>query len=232
MKLGIYSDPHYSSAILTCGKRHNSESLKKIKEAYHHFENEQCDLAICLGDLIDTEQSHLKEIENLKQVASIIASSAIPSVCVMGNHDAFAFREDEFYEIIGSACRPSTRHIGNKTLIFLDACYFARGEHYLPGDTDWTDSYFPDIEGFKQELMNSDDDTYVFVHQNLDPTIPESHLIANAAEIRSLIDKIKTVKAVYQGHYHNGSKFDQNGIPYITLPAMCENEHAYFTIDL
>lgn len=63
MKLGIFTDSHYSSSELTCGCRYNSRSLEKIKEAYRMFENEGCDLVLCLGDLTDTETTYEKECE-------------------------------------------------------------------------------------------------------------------------------------------------------------------------
>ena len=55
MKLGIFADPHYSSALLTCGRRYNSRSLAKIEAALARFAAERCDLVVCLGDLIDRE---------------------------------------------------------------------------------------------------------------------------------------------------------------------------------
>jgi hypothetical protein len=70
MKLGIFTDSHYSSHTITGlnKRRRNSQSLKKIKEAYDFFAAENCDLVICLGDLIDKEDSHQKEIDNLKEI--------------------------------------------------------------------------------------------------------------------------------------------------------------------
>ena len=33
MKIGLWTDSHYSTALLTCGKRYNSASLEKIRKA-------------------------------------------------------------------------------------------------------------------------------------------------------------------------------------------------------
>ena len=38
------------------------------------------------------------------------------------------------------------------------------------------------------------------------------------------------VKAVFQGHYHKGHETVIDGIPYHTLPAMCEGEENRFMI--
>lgn len=69
MKVGLFSDPHYSTAPVTCEKRYNNQSLLKIQTALNHFQAENCDLVICLGDLIDTEENHVQEIINLQKVA-------------------------------------------------------------------------------------------------------------------------------------------------------------------
>ena len=114
MKLGIFTDSHYSSQKVTCGNRYNNKSLEKIKTAYPYFESQKCDLVVCLGDLIDKEASHKKEVENLKKVANIISKSLIKTICLMGNHDAFAFTEAEFYEIL-SDCKPENVKTEEKT---------------------------------------------------------------------------------------------------------------------
>jgi len=227
MKIGFFTDSHYSSQEVTCGCRYNSQSLRKIQEAYKFFEQENCDLAICLGDLIDKEASHATEVENLKKVAYVIQRSSIPTVCVMGNHDAFAFTQEEFYEIM-SGCQPKTMEMKGKKLLFLDACYFKNGNHYMPGDSDWTDTYYPDVDILKEQIVDSAEDIYIFLHQNIDPNTPKNHCLFNAEEINRLLVKSGKVKAVYQGHYHKGFRSVHNGIRYITFPAMCENDCAFF----
>ena len=56
IRLGIFTDPHYSSQEITCSKRYNSRSLEKIRQACRFFEERDCDLIVCLGDLIDREK--------------------------------------------------------------------------------------------------------------------------------------------------------------------------------
>lgn len=232
MKLGIYADPHYSSQEVTCGVRFNSRSLDKIRAAYRFFEPEKCDIAICLGDLIDKDINHKAEAENLRKAAEVINSSFVPTVCLMGNHDAFAFTREEFYGILGGKCMPRDRTVQGKRLVFLDACYFGSGEPYMPGDTDWTDTYFPFEEKLRKAVSSSDEEIYVFVHQNLDPAAGERHLIQNAGSINRILYESGRVKAVYQGHYHPGCSSIINGIRYITVPAMCESDGAFFTEDI
>ena len=231
MKLGIFTDSHYSSQKVTCGNRCNNKSLDKIKTAYAYFESQKCDLVVCLGDLIDKEASHKKEVKNLKKVASVINKSLIKTICLMGNHDAFAFTEAEFYEIL-SDCKPENVKTEEKTLLFLDACYFKNGNHYLPGDTDWTDTFYPQVEALKERIDEAIGDVYVFLHQNIDPNIRENHRLYNSAEINDLLHESGKVKAVYQGHYHPGAESKHGDIEYFSFPAMCENENAYYILNI
>ena len=230
MKIGIFADPHYSSAEITCGNRYNSQSLRKIRQAYARFAEEKCDLIVCLGDLTDTEETHETEFRNLKQIAEVIGSVDIPTVCVMGNHDAFAFTADEFYAILGD-CRPRNIVQDGKQLIFLDTCYFKDGRHYAPGDSDWTDTFLPDPAALKARLSDTALDTYIFLHQNIDPDVREDHRLYNAAEVAVIIEN-HNVKAVYQGHYHPGKHSVHNGVKYVTFPAMCEAEDRFYILNI
>ena len=231
MKLGIFTDSHYSSQEITCGMRYNSRSLDRIRKAYESFQARGCELAVCLGDLIDHEGDHAKEIANLKAVAQVIQASGIPTVCVMGNHDGFTFDKEEFYAILGTP-EPENRSLEGIDLIFLDACYFRNGVHYRAGDSGWDNTFFPHTEALAETLANVRGDAYVFLHQNIDPTVEENHCLFNAAQVREILEKSGRVRTVFQGHYHPGKQTEHNGIRYITFPAMCESDSAYFILDL
>ena len=72
MKIGLFTDSHYSSAKITCGRRYNSRSLVKIEQAMRYFQKEGSELVICLGDLIDSEDTQEKVLNNLHEVAAVI----------------------------------------------------------------------------------------------------------------------------------------------------------------
>lgn len=224
MKLGIFTDSHYSSSELTCGQRYNSRSLEKIKEAYCIFEDAGCDLVLCLGDLTDTETTYEKECENLRACAAVMDASPLPTLCLMGNHDAFVFTVDAFYDILGENHKPHTVCTEDAVLIFLDACHFATGVHYQPGDSDWTDTYYPDTEDLRKQLVSADKPVCVFLHQDIDPSISEDHRLSNDAQIRQILEDSGVVSWVISGHYHPGMESVHHGIRYLTLPALCERE--------
>ena len=171
MKMGLFTDSHYSSAEMTCGNRYNSKSLYKIKKAFEYFQNEKCDLVVCLGDLIDKEDDHKKEVKNLKEIRDVMNEFDIRTFVIMGNHDGFAFEKSEFYQILGEKFTPAFLSVKDKNLVFIDTCYFKNGDHYKPGDTDWTDTYFPYIEELKKQLSGISGSTFIFMHQNIDPNI-------------------------------------------------------------
>lgn len=235
MKIGIFTDSHYSSAEITCGKRRNSASLDKIAEAYRYFEADpECVNVICLGDLIDREGDHQKEIQNLAAVAEIISASRLHTVCVMGNHDAFTFTRSEFFEIVGAMCRTplSIKCPDGTTLLFLNTCYYASGESYAPGEGDWKDTFFPRMHELENCLNAAEGDVYVFMHHNIDPEIREDHRLKNDAEVREALERSGKVKAVFQGHYHKGHECVHNGIRYVTYPAMCEGEGRRYIVEI
>lgn len=224
MKLGIFTDPHYSSQPITCKKRCNSQSLRKIGEAVEIFRAAACDRILCLGDLIDTEAEHEREIENLRAVSEVLGRARIPTFCLMGNHDAFRFTPDEFYGILGEEYRPRDLQEDGISLLFLDACYHRDGTHYGPGRTDWRDVYYPHTDELRERLGKAEGKVLLFLHQNLDPSVNDDHRLATAAEIRAMLEELGRVRTVYQGHYHPGQTTRHNGIDYVTLPALCEGE--------
>ena len=232
MKIGLLSDLHYSSAQLTCGKRYNSQGLARLQAAYAYFREQQCDLALILGDLTDSEKEHGAEIENLARIRAVLDEAPFETICLMGNHDACLFSQQEFYEILGNHRTPRLFSRDGAHLLFLDACYFHTGVHYAPGPNLWTDTCYPHTRALQETLQGLSGDVYVFMHQNIDPNIRADHCLCNAGEIREILENSGRVRAVYQGHYHPGNENVCHQIRYITLPALCEREDAYFTIDI
>ena len=220
MKIGLFSDPHYSSQELTCGNRRNNLSLGKMRKALEHFRTEGCDRVICLGDLTDAEDTKAKEEANMAEIAALFKEFAMPITVVMGNHDAYVFTAEEFYALLGG-CEPVDVHEDGKHLLFLDTNYTAAGVRYAPHGFHWDDVGLPDPDALRRQLAALEGDVYLFMHQNIDPAIPAAdHRLANADRVCAILEQSGKVRAVYQGHYHWGNRSRQGGIDYITLPAM------------
>ena len=220
VKIGLFSDPHYSSQELTGGNRRNNRSLEKMRRALEYFADERCDRVICLGDLTDTEETKEKEIANMGEIAALFRESAMPITVVMGNHDAYVFEAEEFYALLGG-CQPVGIHEDGVHLLFIDLNYTADGVRYRPHGFHWDDVGMPDPEALRQTLAALDGNVYLFMHQNIDPALPAAdHRAANADEVCRIIEESGKVKAVYQGHFHWGHRTNRNGVEYITLPAM------------
>ncbi len=232
MKIGLFSDSHYSTTDHLDENRYNSKSLERIEEAFTYFKKENCELVVCLGDLIDKENDHEKEISNLIKVRDVMNRFLIPTYVLMGNHDGFCFSVEEFYEILGKEYQPRDILGEEKNLIFLDTCYFKSGKHYQPGDWDWTDTFYPTPEVLEEKLSKLSADAYLFMHQNVDPEIQKNHRLYNDEQIRAIAEQSGKVKTIFQGHYHDGNNNSLNGILHFTMKAMCEYEDAYTVVEL
>lgn len=230
MKIGLFTDSHYSSMEVSCRTRRPSLSYGKIREAMEHFRG--VDMVICLGDLIDHCEKPADNKRHLSEIAEMIRSYGIPFYSLMGNHDCDVFTPEEF-DALGGGRPPFSICDGKTALIFLDANYTLDGLHYAVGKVDWTQCLIPQDQMERLSMVLDDPQTeraYVFVHQNLDPDVQYQHIISNAGEIRRMLKQSgKTVKVI-QGHYHPGHQNEIDGIEYRTLPAMCEGEGNHFEI--
>ena len=230
MKIGLYSDPHYSSQEITGGNRYNRRSLDKMRAAYEDFIAAGCDRIICLGDLTDTEDTKEQEVANMREIADFFAACPIPTTVVMGNHDAYVFEPSEFYALLGG-CAPQDLIIEGKTLLFLSANHNPDGTPYQPHAFHWDKCYLP-TEGLAQRIADAEGEVTVFLHQNLDAACPADHRPANADAVCRLLAESGKVTAVYQGHFHWGADTVTDGIHYVTLPAMCCYEDTHRIVEI
>jgi len=232
MKLGLFSDPHYCTKDITCGTRRPALSFGKIREAMEEFRDAGAERVICLGDLVDECETLEENIAAAQALSAMIHSFGIPFDCVMGNHDYQNFTRKEFRKYADTAL-PGLILCGTKALIFLDTNYADNGKIYKRNELDWTNSFLPpdQMRSLQAALeMPEAEEVYVFLHQNLDPTVESHHIVRNAAEIREVLRESGKVRGVFQGHYHPGKESVIDRIPYHTLPAMCEGEENRYVI--
>jgi len=221
LKIGLIADPHYSSDE-RIGNRYPCRSLDKIYSAAKAFKSANVDLILCLGDMINDEAG--RNEENLRRISQPLVS-VTECLLVQGNHDRELFTAEQLAKITGMTVSPCSVMRSGIRIITLDGNFCGDGSPYRLHDTDWTDTFLPEnqLGLLRSSLAESGEDAYVFIHQCLDPNAEAHHIIRNAAEIRAVIAASEKVKGVYQGHYHPGLESTVDGIPYHTLPAMCED---------
>ena len=234
MKLLLFTDSHYCQKDLACRTRRPLLSYGKVEEMLAACPD--ADLLICLGDFIDDGGDHDANVAHTQALMALIRRAGIPFYTLMGNHDCHAFSREEFASLTDGAVPPFVHRVGGKALIFLDAGYSDNGQIYEPGRIDWKNCYLPPEQLAQLRLALADpavEEAYVFIHQNLDPEVQVDHIVRNAADARAILAESGKVRTVYQGHYHRGHEAVFDGIPYITLPAMCEGEeNRYITVEI
>ena len=240
MKIGIFSDPHYCKADDLGLNRRPIFSLAKIKETMEEFKKIGVEICFCLGDLVDrTKEDTKKEVlDNLKATLEIIHSYGIPFYLAPGNHDFVDLTREDFKALGVQFSSDSNSHIltiesKEYNFIILDTNVRSNGEHFDTAGHVWDDANLPkaDVEAVSQILKSNQGKKYiVLVHENLDPTVQEQHIIKNAEEIRGVIKESGNVKMVIQGHFHEGSEWYDEDICYHTVKAMCLGEKNHFEI--
>lgn len=237
MKIGLFSDPHYCQADDIGLNRRPILSLNKLKEAMDEFKKNDVDVCFCLGDLIDHAQNDTKEdvLNNLKEVLSIINSYNLPFYYVPGNHDFVDLSRQELKESgLPIFFEPKLVEFDNYNFVLLDANFRSSGEHFDTEGVVWDDANIPKKDLFiLQKLLSKNKKSIVMVHENLDPTVQEQHIIKNAEDVRKIIKESGHVSMVIQGHYHYGSEWQDNDIPYHTVKAMCiGTDNSYEIIEI
>ncbi len=226
LKIGLIADPHYSTETQT-GSRYPTRSLGRIEAAAEAFRSAGVSLILCLGDMINDDGGCNEE--NLRRICRPLLLTGIECLLVQGNHDRELFTSEQLAELSGMTAAPFCAVRGGVRMITLDANYNTGGTPYRLRDIDWTDSLLPEdqLAFLRDSLAAGPEDAYIFIHQCLDPNAEAHHILKNASEVRSVINKSGRVRGVFQGHYHPGLYSAVDGIPYRTLPAVCESGSLY-----
>ncbi len=231
VKIGIFTDTHYCALETLEQNRKPQRVYESVKTAYEDFKQQGVSLAVCLGDFIHYNNGLDESKMHLKKLAGLIHSFDIPTVVCVGNHDNEVMSAEDFSKISGFKTAPLALNFDGVRLVFLDASYYADGKPYERIFVDWTNSFVPEaqLEWLDKEL-DTEKKAVVFIHQNIDTSVEEHHIVSNADAVNDIIAKHKNVAAVYQGHYHYGAESVINGIPYITQRAMCIGDENNYRI--
>jgi predicted phosphodiesterase len=224
LKIGLLTDVHYAEAEPRIG-RYYRESLSKMREAAAWLNAEGVDLAIELGDLIDTPDppDPTTELEFLRAITEEFRRINAPHHYVLGNHCVSALTKEQFLQTVEQERSFYSFDHNGVHCILLDGCFREDGAAYTPGTFAWTDSDLPiaQREWLAADLAATTNPTVVFVHQRLDDA-PMGYGIHSRTMVRTILEASGKVIAVLQGHSHKNELQTIAGIPYITLAAMIE----------
>jgi hypothetical protein len=241
--LGIFSDVQYADRV-NLGKCHYRESLRHLADAIECFNRNDLLAVVNLGDLVDSnENSHLDA------VLGVLGDCVHPFIHILGNHDLNGplkrrevesrlgitniggerLRQDGWRVIavdsteISVACEDQVGIQAKQELAQLRR----RGDHSAQcwngraGDAQ--------IRQIEQQLVQANecgDRVLILNHMVANQQSGNlSHLCWNYSDLLEMLARNTSVAAHFNGHYHDGgfATDEENGIHYLTLPALCDS---------
>jgi manganese-dependent ADP-ribose/CDP-alcohol diphosphatase len=229
MKFAIITDIHLGPDGFWKGvqRKIGANAVEFVNNFIEAMNNEtKPSFVIVLGDLIEDDNPE-NDKEHMLFLVKEFEKLNCPVYFVTGNHDLKNISEDELVNIFKQ----------NKLYYSFDSnelhfiVLFSRKIQIKGKGFEITDEQ---IEWLKEELKNADKDCVVFAHAGLadqdltgNPWFegrPDSCLILNRNEIRSILENSGRVKAVFNSHLHWDKMHTHNSIPYFTLQSLVENE--------
>ncbi|MDP8243694.1 MAG: metallophosphoesterase [Candidatus Hinthialibacter antarcticus] len=228
LRFGVVTDAHYCDCDPR-GSRHYRESIAKMRECVEFMNEQQVEFLVELGDLKDQDDKPVEEktLRYLTEIEAEFQRFNGPRFHVLGNHDLDSIAKPQYLERIVNSGIDRERSFysfdqGGVHFVVLDACFTSSGADYDHGNFDWTDANIPpkELDWLTSDLQNAPGPCVVFVHQLLDGE--GSVFIKNAEQVRGVLEESGKVKAVFQGHHHDGQYNKINDVHYYTLKAMVE----------
>jgi predicted phosphodiesterase len=228
VRFGVATDVHYAD-IEPRGNRPYRESLAKFKEFVAVMDRDKPDFLIELGDFKDQDDAsaEAKTLSYLRRIESAYAAFPGPRYHVLGNHDVDSLSKSQFLGTAGNPGVPAEWSffrfdVRGVRFLVLDADFAADGAPYDHGKFAWADCNVPtaELDWLRSELVASTKPVIVFLHQQLDGQ--GDYYVKNAAAVRAILERSGKVRAVFQGHRHEGAFTKIKGIPYYTLKGMIE----------
>jgi predicted phosphodiesterase len=225
VRVGLVTDVHHSDADVH-GTRYYRDSLAKMREAVDSMNRQRVDVALELGDLIDTPKPPdvTRERGFLKTITGEFGRLKAEQHYVLGNHCVTALTKEEFLQGCGQERSYYSFDKNGVHFVILDACFRRDGVPYQPGKFSWAEADIPPQERdwLQEDLKATDLPTLVFVHQRLDLWPSHVFAVKSCFAVRRILEESGKVLAVVQGHSHKNELVPIRGIPYITLGAMVE----------
>jgi alkaline phosphatase len=228
VRFGIVTDAHYAD-IDPRGKRFYRESMDKMAACVDRMNLEKVDFLAELGDFKDMDDPPVeaKTLSYLRTIESVFAGFRGPRYHALGNHDMDSLAKVQVLEMIENTGISKDRsyfafEVRGLQFLVLDANYTSAGAPYDRGNFAWADCNIPaaELEWLTAELTRSPKPAIILLHQQLDGV--GDYFVKNAPDVRRILERSGRVRAVFQGHRHEGMFTRISGIPYYTLKGMIE----------
>ncbi len=251
MKIGLITDCH-SAFKPAEDNKYYSHSFVKFQDSCAYFLRDHVDFVVNLGDFYQSVGDPAKTEEAILRTVFPQMMTRAPFVHVLGNNDVVDFTKAEFLAFMRDPASRMQRPMGRRQsvpqievspkdtwyfsfqregwkFIVLDTNYDKDGNSYEKTAYDCRESYLPpeQLDWLRGELA-CDLPVILFTHGNLDiheGPLAEICRLANAAEVREILEEAGNVKLVLQGHDHYGAYSELNGIPYVTLHGTILNKY-------
>ncbi len=251
MKIGLITDCHAALKPAEDNKYY-SHSFVKFQDSCAYFLRDHVDFVVNLGDVYQSVGDPAKTEEALLRMVFPRMMTRAPFIHVLGNHDVVDYTKAEFLDFMRDPAKRMNRPMGQRRgapqidvepkdtgyysferegwkFVVLDTNYDKDGRSYEKESYNCWEAYVnPEQLAWLEAQLAAGLPTVIFTHANLDiheGPLAEICRLANAAQVRGVIEKAGNVKLVLQGHDHNGAMSVRNGITYITLHATVLNKY-------
>lgn len=244
LRLGIIADPQYADLDPDRERdRYFRRSLDKLGEAVQHFNAQNLDAVVVLGDLID------RGWENFPPVLDLLETLQAPRILLPGNHD-FMVDPARLPQVYARLGMPAPYHAvqmkglrllvtdGNEISLFappegdprrieaeqrltaLRAEEAPNANRWNAGISDHQMTWIADQLAAAEE---GGEDVILLGHYPIYP--PSDHALWNAEALSGLIAGSSSALAYLCGHQHTGNYGEKNGVHFVNFRGMVDTEH-------
>ena len=244
LRLGIIADPQYADLDPNLvADRHFRRSLDKLREAVDHFNTQDLDAILVLGDIID------RGWENFEPALDILDGLKAQRILLPGNHD-FLVEPDRLADVHAALGMPAPyyetelkgvrllvtdgseislfappegderRVVAERRLAELKEKGAPNAHHWNAGISDrqmtWIAERLADAEANGADVI-------LLGHYPVYP--PSDHTLWDAEELAALIAGSSSALAYLCGHHHVGNYAERNGVHFVNFCGMVDTEH-------
>lgn len=184
------------------------QTLNGLQQFVQNVNQQKPDFAIELGDIID---GGAKAEQELDRILGVYHQLKCPKYYVLGNHEFNGLSRDV---VLAKLNLPTGYYCftrGSFRFVILDTVELNKQNAAAAEQLTWLDKTLNDAAERKLNVI-------VFGHY---PLLPEGDF--RSPPIRVILEKYGCVRAYLCGHNHFGGYVLQNGIHYVTLPAMVDS---------